>query len=260
MAGLVDRLRRWCATRARMAVDVDCISECGAVRKDNQDSFLIDRERRFYAVADGMGGGEGGARASAIACEELARACRARTFAARLHAAAEALCEADRRIRAFAASAGYRQMATTAALFHFDGRHLGVVGWIGDSRLYRWRSGRLEQLTADHTLVGELARSTPRPAGCSTREGSLAHVLTRALGVGGEIAPEWRRVDVCTGDRLLLATDGLFDMLDDRCIGEIVGESASASEAVANLAAAVRAAGSADNFTIVAIYAGAASR
>lgn len=260
MRGIFGRLWRWWRANSRMAVEVDCVSECGAVRKENQDSFFVDRDRRFYAVADGMGGGEGGARASAIACEELARASRARSFVARLHAAAEALREADRRIRRFAAAAGYRQMATTAAVFHFDGRRLGVVGWIGDSRLYRWRAGRLEQLTVDHTLVGELARSAPRTVVQSTREGSLAHVLTRALGVGDEIAPEWKRVDVREGDRLLLATDGLFDMLDDRRIGEIAGVSSTAAAAVANLAAAVRSAGSGDNFTIIAVYLGAQPR
>ena len=249
--------------RRRTQIDSAALSDRGLVRTDNQDHVLVNRGRRFYCVVDGMGGGDGGAKASEIVCRCLRAAVARRTdFAERLKRIHEALAEANREIRAYAARAGFtRQMASTAAILAIDpgSRHQAVIGFIGDSRVYRLRGGGLLQLSRDHTIGRELslqANSRAVAAGLRDRALAISHMLTRAVGVLPEVVPEWRRIDVRRGDVLLVCSDGLYDAVPEKKIQAALAAGVSARETVARLGALAVAGGAGDNYSLVVVKIG----
>lgn len=249
--------------KRRFDVDSATFSDRGLVRPDNQDHVLAYGARGLYCIADGMGGGEGGAKASEIACASISRAVSRRTdFAERVKRTDEALRSANVEIRDYAAKAGYRQMATTAAVLLLDlaeGRQ-GVVGSVGDSRVYRFRGGELVQLTRDHTMACELSRTIggrAMSAGISGREHLLSHVLTRAIGIEPEVKPEWRRIDFAAGDAFLVCSDGLYDMADAAAIRAAVAAGGRAKDVVARLAETVVKNGASDNYSMIVVKVGA---
>lgn len=254
-------------SRPGPALSVDCasVSERGLVRADNQDSLLIRDDCRVYCVADGMGGGEGGAEASAIMCRTLDKSVVGRLdFSGRIKAMAAAVHEANAEIRAFARRAGYRQMATTVAMMSLDldsAAPTAIIGYVGDSRVYRLRSGELARLTHDHTLAGELSRraSVRAAAGKLGADADrLSHVLTRAVGIEGDVQTEWRRVDLAPGDAYLVCSDGVYDMAGDAGIRDALASAATARDAVSALAEKTVAAGAADNYTMIVLKLGGA--
>lgn len=244
---------------ARLSVEAASFSACGPVRKDNQDHLMVRRKRLTFCVADGMGGGEGGAEASRIVCDELSSTvARYEDFGERVRACADAIRTANAAIRAHAAKAGYRQMGTTVALLALDGEdgRLGVVGHVGDSRVYRFRQGELTRLTHDHTLVGEFNRNPAarKLAGdLAARTSALAHVLTRAVGIEREVQPEWRKLDVRSGDVYLLCSDGVYNMVSDEQMREVLSVGGAARESVARIAGLVESAGATDNYSLIVV-------
>jgi protein phosphatase len=121
-----------------------------------------------------------------------------------------------------------------------------VVAHVGDSRVYQLRGGQLRRLTRDHTLGEELADEYP------TLASRVRHVLTRCVG-GRDAAcePDVAHYRLADGDRLLLCTDGLTDMVDDAAIWEELGRSASSDEVCAALVERALAGGGKDNVTVV---------
>ncbi|MGN0846585.1 MAG: PP2C family protein-serine/threonine phosphatase [Kiritimatiellia bacterium] len=238
----------------------------GLVRNDNQDSFICTPREGFLCVADGMGGGEGGALASRWVCETLAEAWGAtageQTPEAREERVAEALQAVNDRIRAHAREQGFRMMGTTVAALLLDqGQGFRArIFHAGDSRIYRFRLGRLDALTRDHTVGNELgtamaAISSDRAKSLQARSNPLTHILTRAVGTEMRARPEWKTIDLQRGDRLLICSDGVHDMLSDAEIASFLRDSASPRLAVARIEAAVRKAGAGDNYTILCAYA-----
>ena len=236
----------------------------GLVREENQDAFVHVAADGFLCVADGMGGGEGGALASQWCCEALgaaSAATRGRPLETREDAVDAALQQVNGRIRAYARENGYRTMGTTVVAFllepkeGFRARALHV----GDSRLYRFRNGRLDLLTRDHTVGNELGRamssnSADQARSLQARSNPLTHILTRAVGTELRARPEWRTVDVQRGDRLLLCSDGVHDMLDDAAIGALLRDAKSPQAVVSQVETAVRQAGAGDNYTILSAF------
>lgn len=251
--------------RRPLALVATATTDRGLVRADNQDSFCSLPESGLLAVADGMGGGDGGALASQWTCEALAaaaRTCAAEPLAAREARAETALQEVNERIRVFARENGYKSMGTTVVLLLLDLENgfCARICHIGDSRLYRFRNGRLDLLTRDHTVGNELgsamsAGSAERARALQARSNPLTHILTRAVGTLIRARSEWKTVDVQRGDRFLLCSDGVHDMLDDASIGALLKASTSPRDAVARLADAVRVAGAGDNYTILCAWA-----
>lgn len=243
-------------------LEVAARSACGPVRSENQDHYLVNCARSFFCVADGMGGGEGGAKASEIVCETLGRAISRRaSLPDLLKRAAEAIRRANAGIREYAHAAGYRQMATTVTVMAVaTGRKpFGVIGYVGDSRVYRFRAGGVEQLTHDHTLAGELSRRGSMRglvADLGGRVGALSHVLTRAVGIENEVQTDWKRIDLDVGDAYLLCSDGVYDMVPDDELGRIFGAGGSADEIAARLEEKILAAGARDNYTLIVIKVG----
>lgn len=234
----------------------------GLVRADNQDAFACRPEMGFLCVADGMGGGDGGAAASAWTCAALEKAweaTRGQPFAAREARVGEALQEVNGRIRAYADEKGYRMMGTTVAALLHDAAGDGArarICHVGDSRIYRLRRGRLDALTRDHTVGSELGTAlsssdSAQADALRARSNPLTHILTRAVGTERRARPAWKTVDVQRGDRLLLCSDGVHDMVSDAEIAALLKGGFSPQAAVARLEAAVRRAGAGDNYTLV---------
>ena len=245
----------------RFKVDVAFTSERGFVRKENQDHVIVDQKALVFCVADGMGGGEAGGEASDIVCRNVDSVLHDYAgFADRVRLVDEAIRRADGDIRSVAASAGYRQMGSTVAVLVSDGRHIAAIGNVGDSRVYRLRAGRLQQITRDHTLAEELAQhsSRARPV-ADVHVLSLSHVLTRAVGVGQEpLKVDWHKVDVVEGDVLLLCSDGVHGFVPHPVLLDAVQVGGSAREIVDRIAALVVESGARDNYSAIVVKIGGA--
>ncbi|MEE8314555.1 MAG: protein phosphatase 2C domain-containing protein [Myxococcota bacterium] len=226
------------------------LTDVGQTRTENQDSwgeFERDGER-LLIVADGMGGHRGGATASRLCVESVAR-----VFKTGKGDAEERLRRgfdlANKKIYASALkNARLRGMGTTAvaALFSPCGRTW--VGWIGDSRAYLHRAGCLELLTADHSLVAEWIRGGIL-SGDEGENHPRRNELTRAIGFGDDVEPDVVELDVEPGDILLLCSDGLWGVVSEEQIGCTVG-SLDPAAAARVLVETANANGGPDNVTV----------
>jgi len=236
------------------------VSEKGLVRSENQDAVLCEAEAGLFAVADGMGGGSEGALASkwvAEALDEVAKANVSLSLAERMELVGEMLKRANRRIRLRAAECGHKTMGTTVALILVDPLDLSQakVCHAGDSRVYRLRGGTLQPLTRDHTVgceLGSAAQAGGYARGCGSRRNPLSHVLTRAVGTEDLLRLEWMDIGLERGDRFLLCTDGVHDVMEDEDIRAIL-PGGTTSETVARISKRVMERGAPDNFSIVCV-------
>lgn len=238
-----------------MKIQSAVLSDVGLVRQENQDSSAALPELRLFVVADGMGGHVGGKRASETAVETL-REHYGATPAAGAAAAdrlREAVVRANRRIFETAASdESLHGMGTTLVALLVD-EDRATIAHVGDSRAYRLRDGRVEQLTADHSLVADLLRGHE----ISEDEAKVhpyRHVLTRALGTASEVEVETREVDVRAGDVYVLCTDGVSGMVGEEQLEQlIVAHRADPDELCRSLVDAAKAGGGRDNATVVVV-------
>ena len=248
--------------RRRFHVDIASFSECGPVRRENQDHLLVNRRGLVFCVADGMGGGEGGAQASEIVCREIGHVLRRRTdFAERVRLVDDAIGHADENVRAIATKVGYRQMGSTATILVVDSEdgQSAVVGNIGDSRVYRLRKGDLRQLTRDHTMEGEILRHRSGRGHfvmSGTRTSVLSHLLTRAIGVGQNSRPDWRKVDIFAGDVFLLCSDGVHGTVAASALKSAIAAGGRANEIAARVRDLVLKGGAPDNFSAIVVKVG----
>ena len=202
-----------------------------------------ESKRLIYGVFDGMGGEANGEQA-ALLCAQTLHACSsdepfdALDFFRRANVAVCDMIAASGQIS-----------GSTAATVHLTGNHAYCCN-VGDSRIYRLRCGRMEQLTQDHSLVGELVR-----AGILTAEEARTHprrnIITRALGTEGDNTPDLLAADLQPGDRFLLCTDGLTGMVRDDEIERTLLDSQTADEAADRLIQMALDAGGSDNVTLI---------
>ena len=243
-----------------MIVKTASRSETGLVRKTNQDSVLCLSEMNVFAVADGMGGGSEGGLASRMVCEDLARAVRADVYSRRVDEIAEAVSAANARIFEYARKRGFRQMGSTVALLAVDdtGFERGVVGYVGDSRVYRLRNGAAELLTRDHSVGAELDQAVAGARGrFSARSNPLAHILTRAIGTNEDVQLEWRKVDISAGDRFVICSDGVHDVVETDALAGLVARG-SLEKAAGALEREIVACGAPDTYSFVIVEIGGA--
>jgi protein phosphatase len=192
----------------------------GLVRPLNEDAIGADPACGLFVLADGLGGYNAGEVASVMAIsavlERLSGAVASSHSDATPLAPDEAIydCVAEINATIYNAalnSAAFEGMATTLVIAWFLGSRLWIAH-TGDSRLYRFREGQLEQLTRDHSFSQELL-----DAGMVTEEEArllpAKNLVTRALGAGADIEPEIQDLDVQLGDLLLLCSDGLTEMV-----------------------------------------------
>jgi PPM family protein phosphatase len=219
----------------------------GRRRRHNEDAYVC--EPPLFAIADGMGGAQAGEIASGLAAAVLSEASGDERGEDRVRSLVE---EANRRVyRRSNEDAAASGMGTTMTVALVDDAGSSVaVAHVGDSRAYRVRGGELEQLTDDHSLVGELVRG-----GKLSAEEAEAHpqrsVITRAVGTEADVDVDTFTVEIETGDLYLLCSDGLTDMVPDREILALLAEADDLDRAVHALVDAANAGGGEDNITVV---------
>lgn len=217
-------------------------------RHGNEDAFACAPELGCAVIADGMGGLAHGERASRTVVDAVLRAL------ASGQSVGEGFQQAHRALLRMRDEAQGQRLGSTAVVFALEPGG-ARVHWIGDSRLYRWRQGRIELLTRDHSYVTELL-SAGAISAAEAETHPQRHVLMRALGAsdGEAIHPESRALDLAPGDRLLLCSDGLSGYLDAADLADALGAPAGPGQIAAQLVERTLATGSADdNITAVCI-------
>ena len=229
-------------------------TDVGLVRKENQDNYLILPEERVFAVADGMGGHAGGRLASAIAVDVLEAGLKGLPKIDRA-AVDDALNLANEKILRTGREKRMKGMGTTLVLAYFNEDAASwQVAHIGDSRAYVINpKGEIYSLTRDHSLVGELLAQGSITAQ-EAKNHPHRHILTRALGMAGGPGGEWSQVPAAEAPRLLLCTDGLYNMVEAEEIRRLAdGKEKTAAEKAAAMIEAAKAGGGLDNITVILI-------
>lgn len=262
---VLQRLRRSLAPRPQWRYALALRSDPGQVRTNNEDAVRAETTPPWTVavLADGMGGYSAGEVASALAVEcitrSLAQSARQRAVQASpartntVHKAlARSLQEANATICAHASAHSHcRNMGTTvvAAVFTHDKL---VVAHLGDSRAYLWRCGTLRQLTHDHSWLQEQidsGRLSDEAAARSTR----GHLITRALGVAPQARPTLREVRLEAGDRVLLCSDGLSDLVSASAIAALLATHQPLETQAQRLIDKANAQGGRDNISVILV-------
>lgn len=245
-----------------MKLAVAALSVVGQVRQNNEDSYgrfepenpqELREKGRLFVVADGMGGHRGGAIASDLAVRSIRQFYYSSNDTDRPRTLKKALLYANDKIYEHSLTDdNLTGMGTTctAVLIHEGNAYFAHVG---DSRAYILRGGILEQVTRDHSLVGEMVRS-----GMITDEDARNHprrnVITRSLGVNNEITTDTPRspFSLARGDVILLCSDGLTSLVPDEEISAVLASS-GAGKACQTLVDTANGRGGKDNITVVVI-------
>ena len=230
------------------------LTDPGMLRSVNQDNFYTDPDGRFFIVADGMGGHAGGQEASLIATQTVKEYLEKGwdSEASSYEILEEAIIKANEGILEDQQNHPERgEMGTTVVVVLFRGEQ-PLKAHVGDSRLYRLRQGKLEQITNDHTWVARaLKMGDLEPEEAKTHP--WRHVLFQCLGRKDTHTPEIAKLDIQSGDRLLLCSDGLTEEVADAEIQDIFQGSESCEAIAENLIEAAKEAGGSDNITVVIV-------
>ncbi|MEZ5557245.1 MAG: protein phosphatase 2C domain-containing protein [Pseudomonadales bacterium] len=231
----------------------------GRVRASNQDVVGVDPDLGVAVLADGMGGLSRGAEASAQAVTFLLETLHRRAALGQAPPDAAALAvlvaDANRHLRQLAEAPGSGGlMGTTLELCVHAGAGRCHLAHVGDSRAYRYRGGVLEQLTQDHSLVQELVREGVLTA-AEARHAPNRNVITRALGLERQVQVDLLTIEACSGELLLLCSDGLWDLVSDAALcGELAAvarRERTLADAAARLVDLANRAGGTDNVSLV---------
>jgi protein phosphatase len=232
-----------------------CQTDVGLKRNNNQD-FVYASDQKvgalncLWIVADGMGGHAAGDIASRLCVETMIDTISnskqegpVRILAEAIRSANEAVCEKAR------STPDLEGMGTTVVAATVDDGCLYIAN-VGDSRLYLIDDERIEQITHDHSLVEEMVR-----AGELRREDARLHpdknVITRAVGVKSSVAIDFFDVALNRGDRFLICSDGLTNMVPEDMIFRIVKEKGSLEEAARELVDEANRSGGSDNISVI---------
>ncbi|HPQ80940.1 MAG TPA: Stp1/IreP family PP2C-type Ser/Thr phosphatase [bacterium] len=250
-----------------MEISAFGFSDVGKKREKNEDSFLVAGDLCLYAVADGMGGHQGGDFASSIAVstieeivrelendpemtlqEEAAVPIRAGEYQGYLRYAIQL---ASQRIYEKASvEAALKGMGTTAVVLLFRNNKAYIAN-VGDSRAYRMRRDRIDQITKDHSLVGEQIRAGILSQ-ADARSHRLKNIITRSVGFQEEVDADIDIRVVREGDRFLLCSDGLSNMMEDEEILEVAATN-TPEAACRRLVDIANERGGDDNITVVIV-------
>ena len=244
------------AEKVKSGMHVHALTDVGRVRKSNQDALVVEEAMLLYGVADGMGGHNGGETASAGARDGLIEALRGKEPS--LDALRDGITKVNADLfKQQAEDEKLSGMGTTLSVIWMS-EHFVYLGHVGDSRIYRFREGKLEQMTDDHSLVGELLRAgylTPEQAENHPNKNVILRAVGTEEGIDIDLAVEERK----PGDLWLICSDGLHGMVSDKRMEAILGVNAPES-AVKLLMDAALAAGGRDNISVVLVQDGEVAR
>jgi protein phosphatase len=245
-----------------MTIEIHAAVDPGRARSNNEDSVATDDSVALAVLADGMGGYNAGEVASSMATSFISsemgrwlREASSQASDAEVRRAMDICVDnANRAIfNASNANPQYAGMGTTLVVACFREDRV-LVGHVGDSRCYRLRAGRLQQITRDHSLLQEQIDAgliTPEQAAFSSNK----NLVTRAVGVEDNVLLEAHQHDVQPGDLFLMCSDGLSDMLDDGSIAQVLLANEALETCAKALVAAANDAGGKDNISVILVRA-----
>jgi serine/threonine protein phosphatase PrpC len=250
--------------KAKPTMEFGMRSDTGCVRKNNEDSLLVVPEMNLFVVADGMGGLASGEVASRLTVDTIFEHCSeadCNPSLALIGESIEGVSQMSNRLassirlanqvvhqEADKNSTQQRMGATVVAVRVIDERM--SLAHVGDSRAYRLRDDRLEQLTQDHSLIAEQVRRggmTEQEA----RNSSLQNILIRAIGIEPKVEVEISEELVIDGDTVLLCSDGLTHEISEAQIAMVLIEARHSQEAADRLVNLAIQAGGQDNITAI---------
>jgi PPM family protein phosphatase len=245
-----------------MTIEIHAAVDPGRSRSNNEDSVATDEGVALAVLADGMGGYNAGEVASNMATSfirtELGRWLReasSQASDAEVRRAMDICVDNANRAIYNAANSNpqYAGMGTTLVVAVLRDERL-LLGHVGDSRCYRLRAGKLQQITRDHSLLQEQIDAgliTPEQAAFSANK----NLVTRAVGVEDSVLLETHQHDVQAGDLYLMCSDGLSDMLDDPGIAQVLQAHDSLEAGTRALIDAANDAGGKDNISVILVRA-----
>lgn len=226
------------------------LSDVGRERDHNEDSYAVEDELGLFIVADGMGGHQAGEVASALAISTVVEHVGKSKGADRLEVLADAARAANSRVIEEGARNRRRKgMGSTLVAMIRDGDDMGIAH-VGDSRCYRFRDGKLERMTRDHSLIEELAGDDPI---AHAALGGYSNVITRAIGTAPDTEPDTRREPLRVGDVYLLCSDGLSGVVKDPEISRILSQGPELLDHCRELIQTANENGGPDNITTILV-------
>jgi serine/threonine protein phosphatase PrpC len=229
------------------------VSDPGSVRPNNEDYYLVLRDRGLYLVADGMGGAQAGEHASKLAAETVAEVLQQHEHPD-AKALAEAFEEANRRVLSAASQdAALEGMGTTLVAALENGPEV-LIASVGDSRAYLYQDNHLFAITEDQTWVQEVGRRLGIDE-TSLKSHPMRHVLTMAIGVSPQLRIHAYALTPKPGTQILLCSDGLHGVVEPEVIAETLDGDGGLEAKCRRLIAAAKHAGAPDNITAVLLKA-----
>lgn len=227
------------------------ITDIGRKRRENQDSFRIDLEGGFFAVADGMGGMKNGTLASRYAVDVLNELIMRKTIReANIEKISTIVKDAIIELNDLLRSAIGNNSGTTIVMVLLEGDR-AFFAHMGDSRAYLFRDGELSRLTEDHNLFA-LLKKTKKFTEEELKKDKTHHMLVRYVGMENP-RPDVRAFPIKPGDKFLLCTDGLSEMVKDEELAEAMRAALGPEAILQRLVANANEAGGYDNITAIIV-------
>lgn len=237
------------------------LTDVGRVRSINQDSFHLIKDKNISIVADGMGGHAAGDQASKIAVKTITEILEAYDFQdgdgesgmSIEELVRYALQEANEQILLASLSNQHLQGMGTTAIVAVESQGKLYLGHVGDSRTYLVRNQKISQITEDHSVVQQLVK-----AGAISEAEAEVHpyknVITRCLGMQANVEPDTLEMVLEPGDRILMCSDGLSNMVSDATMEQLINDTESPEETCQKLIDLANENGGTDNITAVLLY------
>lgn len=241
------------------------VTDVGQLREHNEDALHFDADNHFGVLADGMGGrmfGEVAARMTVDiirdrfenffppSVRETAETDQAHSIDMVVNMMDDWINDANLAVwKKGQDDAKFREMGTTVVVFYAF-QNAVVIGYVGDSRAYHVNGHEIRQLTEDHSFVNSQVRSgvmTAEEAAVSSQR----NIITRAIGTEKRVKPDYEIVRIKEGDRILMCSDGLSDMLPDDVIVDTMQGQTGGGEALSALVDKANSAGGKDNITLL---------
>ena len=227
-------------------------SVIGMRRTNNEDAIYVNEQKNLYVVADGMGGCNAGEVASNTAISIFVEAMEKTENEEILDRMMFATRACNQIVYQKAKNnIEYTDMGTTLVAACIEKEKVFII-YVGDSRAYRFRDNELCQITTDHSYVMELVK-----IGSITKEEAEVHpkknIITRAIGVREDVEPDIVIADIKEGDKILLCTDGLSNMVSNKEMEKILTTECSTEEKVKKLVLLANHKGGLDNISLILI-------